>query len=486
MIVKASAWSIAGSLIEKILMLAAYVIVTRQVDKLQFGLLVLVLLFTELLAYVAGMGISQNIIRAEKLGDDFMTSNKHFNRLVAAALTGVMLLILAPGAYYFHSAELAKLTLIMAFYPALPALASFYMAIMRRDMRFKELAIRTAGISLLSGLTGILLALAGAGVYALIAAKYAYSLADWWILKKLTKFISVGKVDRQHLRETWDMGWKLSSAQVFNYSSSRVYELFISTLFGPIYLAVLDVGRKFITTFFRMSLTPLNNVALPYLSRSKDPIAAYFAFVRVIAALVVPVAAIMGSLSVPLTLVFFGEKWAESAVVGQIISFGVVVQVLTWHLNSLMVKYGKSGLVLNLQIAAFVVLVVFGAIGALAKLPFHEFVALLVAGTFVAAFIKVITLKYSMSFPIFAFCWAFVESFLIFGFNFIVSDFLWKLIVVQVSVDRLGYFINGLLQLTLCSLFTLVLYLPYLVYLYRRYRNNPNPSDSPPNQSKSF
>ena len=146
MIVKASAWSIAGSLIEKILMLAAYVIVTRQVDQLQFGLLVLVLLFTELLAYVAGMGISQNIIRAEKLGDDFMTSNKHFNRLVAAALTGVMLLILAPGAYYFHSAELAKLTLIMAFYPALPALASFYMAIMRRDMRFKELAIRTAGI----------------------------------------------------------------------------------------------------------------------------------------------------------------------------------------------------------------------------------------------------------------------------------------------------------------------------------------------------
>ena len=143
MIVKASAWSIAGSLIEKVLLLVAYVIVTRQVDKIEFGLLVLVLLFTELLAYVAGMGISQNIIRAEKLGDDFMTSNKHFNRLVAAALTGVMLLILAPGAYYFHSAELAKLTLIMAFYPALPALASFYMAIMRRNLQVKNKSTST-------------------------------------------------------------------------------------------------------------------------------------------------------------------------------------------------------------------------------------------------------------------------------------------------------------------------------------------------------
>ena len=117
MIAKASAWSIAGSLIEKVLMLATYVIVTRQVDKVQFGLLVLVLLFTELLAYVAGMGINENIIRAKHLSDDFMTSNKHFNRLIAAGLTGVMLLVLAPGAYYFHGVELAKLTLVHLLQP---------------------------------------------------------------------------------------------------------------------------------------------------------------------------------------------------------------------------------------------------------------------------------------------------------------------------------------------------------------------------------
>ena len=150
--------------------------------------------------------------------------------------------------------------------------------------------------------------------------------------------------------------------------------------------------------------------------------------------------------------------------------------MLTCHLNSLMVKYGRSGLVLNLQIAAFVVLVVFGAIGALLKLQFHEFVALLVSGTYVAAFLKVITLKFYMDFPLSKFCLAFVESLLIFGFNFIVSTYLWKLIVLQVSIDRLGYFLDGMLQLTLCTVLTLVLYLPYLIHLYKRFRNNSSDS----------
>lgn len=401
MVFSASVWSILGSLIEKVLMLATYVIISREVGTTEFGYLVLALLIIELMGYVAGFGVGGNIVRKQSLSDGFMSSIYYFVCYVSIALVILMLVLVAPLSYFFISLDFTTLILSLAIYPALTTLSRFYLAILQRDMRFKEIAFRTAAISVFSGVIGVLLALNGFGVFSLIVARYVYSIMDLVILKYLTGFSTQVAPDRKNLQDVWSFGWKISVSELLNFSSSRIYEIFVIGFFGPAYLAILDVGNKFLMTFYRVVLTPLYSVCLSYISKKDNPIAAYFYFSRIVNFFVVPVSAAMGVMSTPMVLMFFGEKWRDSADVLMLLSIGGVVQVTAWFLPGLMIRLGRPDIVLLIQAIKVIVLLVFGLIGIVLVDDFNSFIMILLVGFITSSILCFIYVSNAMAFPIF-------------------------------------------------------------------------------------
>lgn len=353
MIIRSGLWSIAGSAIEKLMLLATYVLVSRQVDKEQFGYLVIVFLIVEFLSYLSSFGVAENILRRKEISASFLAGSYYFIVRIALAMVLLMALVAAPIAYIFYGSELFFLVLLMSVHPLFTCINSFYLALIQRDLRYKELALRTAVVSFSSGLTGVLLALSGAGVLSMVAGRYVQAVADYIWLRKISRYRNSCQHSMADVKEIWHFGLPLSTAQVFNFASSRFYEIFVTLLFGPAVLAVLDVGRKFLMTLYRFVFTPLNSVILTYLSRADRPEKAFFKAVGLIQLLVLPVVSAMGVLAEDIVLLFFGEDWNEAGFVLRVFSVAGIAQSYTWFLPQLIIQFEKTSSVLKCNILGF-------------------------------------------------------------------------------------------------------------------------------------
>lgn len=358
MIIKSGLWSIAGSAVEKLMLLATYVLVSRQVDKEQFGYLVIVFLIVEFLGYIASFGVGENILRRKEMTASFLASSYYFVVRVALLMVLLMIAVAAPVAYFVYGSELFFLVLLMSIHPLFTCINSFYLALIQRDLRYKELAVRTAVVSFTSGLTGVLLALSGAGVVSMVAGRYVQAIADFFWLRRISRYRNDDIHSAGEVKEIARFGLPLSAAQVFNFGSSRFYEVFITIVFGPAVLATLDVGRKFLLTFYRLVFTPLNSVVLSYVSQSDSPGKAYFKFVAVVQLVALPIICSLGFLSYDVIGLFFGEDWSESASVLLYFSYAGIAQSVVWFLPQLALAYGKSKIVFSSQLLGFFVVVV--------------------------------------------------------------------------------------------------------------------------------
>ncbi|MAE35879.1 MAG: hypothetical protein CMH97_11765 [Oceanospirillaceae bacterium] len=350
MIFKSSLWSVFGNLGEKVFTILTYILVARQVDKNQLGLIVVVFLVYELLSYVSSLGIRENIVRKEYLSDQFKSSCFIFVLGVALFIGILNITVITPFAYFFKGADLAVLFLIMTAHPMMVGLSGFYQGLLERDFHYKSLAIRKTFISFCSGLVGVMLSIYEFGIYALVAARYTYSVLNLIALIIIQPYKINRKPAAGDFKEIWKFGWKFSFSETLNFIGSKSTELVIAATLGPVALALLDVGRKLVITLNNVLLMPLGPVLLSSLRASKSKLKSYRSFVRVALVLVVSLSAIMGAQSDEIINLVFGDGWRESADVLEILSFAIVLQISSRYLASLCISHGRSGLLLQLQI----------------------------------------------------------------------------------------------------------------------------------------
>lgn len=466
MVVKSGIWSILGSLSEKILAFATYIIVSREVEPEQFGYLVFVFLIIEFFAQVAAFGVRENIVRSNEVSPVYLASSFRFITYMAVILILVMLLVASPLAYLLSGYDLFILVLLMALQPSLVCYSGFYEGLLQRDMRFKEMALRRTIIAFLSGIVGVSLALNGVGVLSMIAARYVYAIVDVFLLRYITKYKVNAEPSIEKIKEIWIFGWKISLSQAFNFLGSKANEVLIAGFFGPAALAMLDVGRKLLVTFYGVVMTPLQGVSLAFVSKASDPYAAYHRFVRVLVLLIVPLVALLGAFADELILILFGGKWESSGDILMISTVGVVVQVLIWFAPNLCIKQGRTDIVLASTVVKVTILFVTGVAAKVFSLELTQFVIALMAGLFISAIIQITIIITGLQIPIAGFVSNFSEGCLLYLSVFIVAENLYSLIFNQMNYD--GSIYLNLFQIAIIAFFVIVLYLPYLYFSFRK------------------
>lgn len=466
MVVKSGIWSILGSLSEKLLAFATYIIVSREVDPEQFGYLVFVFLIIEFFAQVAAFGVRENIVRSNEISPIYLASSFRFITYMAVILILVMLLVASPLAYLLSGYDLFILVLLMALQPSLVCYSGFYEGLLQRDMRFKEIALRRTIIAFLSGIVGVSLALNGVGVLSMIAARYVYAIVDIFLLRYITKYKVNAEPSIEKIKEIWIFGWKISLSQAFNFLGSKANEVLIAGFFGPAALAMLDVGRKLLVTFYGVVMTPLQGVSLAFVSKATDPYDAYHRFVRVLVLLVVPSVALLGVFSNELILILFGDKWENSSDILMITSVGVIPQVLTWFAPNLCIKQGRTDIVLVSTVMHVTILIVCGVAAKIYSLELTQFVMVLIVGLFVSSFIRIIIIVRGLQIPIVGFYRNFFEGALIYIFIFLVAHMFFRLFFdQQIAIDSL--FLT-LFQIVITGFSVMILYLPYVYFSFKR------------------
>ncbi len=179
-------WGGASAAVGALLQLAFTAVMARLLAPADFGLMAICLVALRLFSYFSQLGLGAALVQRERLGPEEVRLALGLTWVVCTAgMLGA--LAAAPAlAWFFRTPGVVPLLGALAPSLLVTGLGAVPVALLRRDLRFRELAwIDTGSYALGYGLVGVVAASAGAGVWSLVITTHAQallSLAGGWLL----------------------------------------------------------------------------------------------------------------------------------------------------------------------------------------------------------------------------------------------------------------------------------------------------------------
>lgn len=337
-----------------------------------YGLFAIVMVFIGYCEFVTVEAAAEALMGMDPLEPRHLKTATTCN-LVVSILTGVVVFLMAPlFGVLFDDPDLAPLFQALSVLPAISALTSAPVAILKRRMDFRPLVIRsTVGLAI-GGAAGVGLALAGAGVWSLVAQILLQRLSEVVIL-----WATAGSSSGAGL------GWsrpayedlRAYAAHVFVsrsmlFLSGQFPRLIIGYFLGPVDLGLFTLATRFPETLAQVIITPRVIVARIDLRRYRhgEPALsnAFYRLLRDIGLIAFPMA-LGAAATIPLLIaVWLDARWQAGIVAAQLMFLTIPPQVMF---------YGSSAILMALnfpreEARVSVVQSVTNALFVLAAVPF--------------------------------------------------------------------------------------------------------------------
>lgn len=348
---KSLAWSFAQQATQFALGAAGSIIIARLLTPAEVGVFALAVSASHLLSAMRGAGVGLYLVRERDL-DESKIRSAFGVMILASWLLGLALVLLRQPAARLYSEPgmapimgLISITFFLAPF-GLPALS-----LLTREMRF-DVLYRIALLGTLVGTTtSVSLAFFGFSYYALACGLIA-STVVMNLLALIHKPQHLGLwPSLERWREVLRFGGPISAADLAGTAAEQGTRFVLGALQAPASVALYE--RALTVSFMpRQALSePLARVQTPAYAealRKGRPITA--AILRVIGAttaIVWPMFAVIGTLSVPVVVTIFGENWRAA---GEILPFVLLAEALLVALPQPGVVLIPSGYVVRLLV----------------------------------------------------------------------------------------------------------------------------------------
>jgi len=332
------------------------ILIARILTPAEYGLVGMLAIFMAVSQTFVDSGFSNALIQKGNRYDSDFSTIFLFNLLISILIYGI-LFFCAPGiAYFYRLPALANIARVYFLTIPIAALGSIQRVIYTINVDFKRLANVTFISAVFSGLVGLILALLGFGVWALVVSTISSSLANsimlWWRSKwKLSLKLSLASI-----RSMYAFGFRLMLSGLLNTLYKNLTQLFIGKKFSAADLGLYSRANQF-AAFPSSNITAIfSRVTYPVLcnetlktddKRLKD---AYQKIIKMSMFVVFPLMIGLAAVANPLILILLSDKWHGAIPLLQILSIAMMwYPVHALNLNVLMVK-GRSDLFLRLEI----------------------------------------------------------------------------------------------------------------------------------------
>ena len=170
--------------IAKGLTLAVFFILARLLSPSDFGVFAIATIMLTLGEVFVEQGLSYAIVQRNQLDDEHISTAFWATLLLGTLLALTALIISRPLAIHFGHPQIAAITSALAPVFVLMALASVPGALLRRELHYKILAQRAMLANTLSGITAIVMAVNGAGVWTFVGQQLVFQTVGLVVLWK--------------------------------------------------------------------------------------------------------------------------------------------------------------------------------------------------------------------------------------------------------------------------------------------------------------
>src|SRR5262249_4548343 len=274
--------------------------------------------------------------------------------LSSAVVAGAMVVFARPIGAALGSAAAAGPIKIMAILVLLMGVYAVPNAQMVRDFKQDKIFMANAISFLPSTALLIVLAKVGSGAMAFAWSRVAAQAAMLAVLMAVAPRRYRPGFARSALSMILKFGIPLAAANFVNYILLNVDYVFVGRLLGAADLGVYVLAFTLASAPYSLFGNVINSVSMPAFSRVKhDPDLlkeAMAGALRAVSLTVMPMCAIMLALASPLVLTVYGEKWAASANVLEILAIYGVVFIVCLLFANMLAGLGRTKFLFVLQL----------------------------------------------------------------------------------------------------------------------------------------
>ncbi|MEE8142834.1 MAG: lipopolysaccharide biosynthesis protein [Planctomycetota bacterium] len=309
-----------------------------------FGILAMAMVYVGFLQLLQEQGLTSSIVQRKEL------RALHLDSIFWVVLGGSLVLgLISIGMSHWWAAvnqlpELAQIITVLSVTLPLQALLMIPHAVLKRQLKFRELALGSNISALLGGIAGVSAALGGAGVWALVVQQLCNQVLQVTLLWPMSRWIPRIQFSGEACRELLAFSFLTFLAKVGLFLRNQSTVLLAGILLGPVAVGLYRLADRLRNTIMQLTLTPLYDVALPELSQLQDQPGLLrdnvLRRLRLSSLIIIPTMAAVAALSDPLTLAL-GPQWADASHVIKVLCAMGALQTVNASPGQVLVAKGR-------------------------------------------------------------------------------------------------------------------------------------------------
>lgn len=297
--------------------IGAVIVLARLLPPAAFGLVAMTAALTAIIEPIRDFGLSAATIQKTDITHSQVSVLFWINAGVGALIALGMFLGAPAIAAFYGEPELVAVTRWLAVGFFLSGFGAQHWALLRRQMRFGAVALLDSGAEIASFAVAIVLAMNGAGYWALIVQRLVAPLVVLIGCWSLCRWRPSLPTRMSGVRPLFSFGATLTGTSVLSLLTRNLDQVLIGWVWGSNLLGLYERAARLVMVPINNIAGPLYSVGMPALSRLSDHQERYrYAFremLEKLAMVTMPGAALVALTADWTTAVLFGPQWSAAA-----------------------------------------------------------------------------------------------------------------------------------------------------------------------------
>ena len=323
------------------------VVLTRHVSPTEFGVVAAAMTVIPMIYLLSDLGFSTYLLQASDVGWQALSTALWASVTAGVVLSGGLWAAAPVLAEAFRSPQLDEVlrALVLAVVPTV--LAGVPLALLRRAMRFRAVAVQSLVAAVLAQVAAVVVAVRGGGVWALVAqivvSQWVVAVLAWCTARWLPSL----SLSPRQFRQIAVFGLRVSGVDLVATARMWAESWIISVTLGPAALGLLNIAQRLVQVAQDMtaaSIVPVSTVVFARVRARADRLrGSYLKALGVAYAVVSPLMVLIAVTAPGLVPVVFGAQWQQSVRPAQALALAGIITLGAMLDHGLFYGLGRPG-----------------------------------------------------------------------------------------------------------------------------------------------
>ena len=347
-------WSFAERISAQLVSTVVGIILARLLLPEDYGLIAIVMVFISLCDVFVTSGLGSALVQKKNADSDDYNTAFVLSGILAIVLYFILFVSAPYIAQAYEMSLLCPVLRVLGLRLLITSYNTIQQSYIRRNMEFRRFFVVTIWGTIISGVIGVLMAIAGFGVWSLVAQYLVSSIVTTLLTYRVCSWRPQMRFSRSRAHNIWRFGWKVLCTNLVSTLEGDLRSLIVGKTFGSAELAFFDQGKKYPALLISNVNSTLNRVMLPTFARLQDDLPrlkeTLRKAIRLGTYIIAPFMVGLFAVSDTFVRILLTEKWLDIVPFLQIFCVIYITRPLEEMCHQAVIALGRSDISLRIMI----------------------------------------------------------------------------------------------------------------------------------------